>query len=90
MHPVHIALGIGKIFAPSADNAVAPRFSAPAPVEGKTSLRELTERALLQHFSPVGALVNEHGDILYLHGRTGKYLEPAQGEACLQHPEDGS
>jgi two-component system CheB/CheR fusion protein len=34
----------------------------------------------LQQYAPVGALVNQRGDILYLHGRTGLYLEPAPGE----------
>lgn len=47
---------------------------------GTSSLRELTEQALLQHVAPVAALVNQKGDILYLHGRTGLYLEPAPGE----------
>ena len=32
-----------------------------------------------------GALVNGHGDILYLHGRTGMYLEPAPGEAGVNN-----
>ena len=45
--------------------------------------RGLTERTLLQNYAPAGALVNGHGDILYLHGRTGQYLEPAPGEADL-------
>ena len=60
-----------------------PRLSGKAPGESKLAARELTERALLQHYAPPGALVNERGDILYLHGRTGKYLEPAPGEADL-------
>jgi len=34
----------------------------------------------LLQVAPVGATVNGHGDILYLHGRTGMYLEPAPGE----------
>ncbi len=42
-------------------------------------LRELTEQALLQAVVPAAALVNGQGDILYLHGRTGQYLEPAPG-----------
>ena len=42
-----------------------------------------TERVLLQQYAPPGAVVNERGDILYLHGRTGKYLEPAPGEAGM-------
>ncbi len=52
-------------------------------VAGTLSLRDLTERTLLQQVAPAGALVNGHGDILYLHGRTGMYLEPAPGEAAL-------
>ncbi len=47
----------------------------------KLPLRELTEQALLQQLAPTAALVNWHGDILYFHGRTGMYLEPAPGEA---------
>ncbi len=50
---------------------------------GKLSLRELTERALLQQVAPTGALVNNRGDILYLHGRTGMYLEPVPGESGI-------
>lgn len=46
----------------------------------RPSLRELTEKALLQHAAPAAALVNVNGDILYLHGRTGAYLELAPGE----------
>ena len=44
------------------------------------SLRELTEQELLQQVAPAAALVNGLGDILYIHGRTGFYLEPATGE----------
>ncbi|MCW2311636.1 chemotaxis protein CheB [Rhodoferax antarcticus] len=46
----------------------------------KLSLRELTEQALLAQVAPAAALINTLGDILYLHGRTGMYLEPAPGE----------
>lgn len=46
----------------------------------KTPLRELTERELLAHTALVGALVDAKGDVLYLHGRSGLYLEPPVGE----------
>ncbi len=59
------------------------RPSVRAPGESKFSVREVTERAMLQQHTPAGALVNEHGDILYLQGRTGRYLEPAHGEAGM-------
>ena len=59
------------------------RPSGKALAEGKLPVRELTERALLQHCAPPAALVGERGDIFYLHGRTGNYLEPAPGEAGM-------
>jgi len=66
---------------PKDGSAAGP--SQKAPGESRRAGRELTEWALLQQYAPAGALVNERGDILYLHGRTGKYLEPAPGEADL-------
>ena len=51
----------------------------------KLPLRELTERTLLEQVAPAGALVNGHGDILYLHGHTGMYLEPAPGESGINN-----
>lgn len=48
-------------------------------------VRELTERALLQGFTPAAALVDARGDLLYLHGRTGQYLEPAPGESGISN-----
>ncbi len=45
------------------------------------SLQELADALLLQQFSPPAVLVNEHGDIVYISGRTGRYLEPAAGRA---------
>ena len=51
----------------------------------KPPLRELTEQALLQQVIAAGALVTRTGDILYLHGRTGLFLEPAPGEAGINN-----
>ena len=36
---------------------------------------------VLEHYSPPTVLVNDKGNILYVSGRTGKYLEPAAGKA---------
>ena len=57
-----------------------------APMEPKMSeavqnLSTLADQVLLQQFAPSAVLVNEAGDILYISGRTGKYLEPAAGKA---------
>ncbi len=45
------------------------------------NLQQLAEHYLLQHFTPAAVLVNAQGDILFINGRTGRYLEPAAGRA---------
>jgi two-component system CheB/CheR fusion protein len=45
------------------------------------NLQSLADQLLLQHFSPSAVLTNNKGDIIYISGRTGKYLEPAAGKA---------
>ncbi len=45
------------------------------------NLQSLADQVLLQEFSPPAVLVNPLGDIVYISGRTGKYLEPAAGKA---------
>ncbi|MHB1014890.1 MAG: chemotaxis protein CheB [Desulfurivibrionaceae bacterium] len=45
------------------------------------NLQSLADQLLLQHFSPPAVLTNDQGDILYVSGKTGKYLEPAAGKA---------
>lgn len=55
----------------------------------KLPLRVLTEQALLQEIVQAGVLVNAQGEILYLHGRTGLYLEPTPGESGPNYIEDG-
>jgi two-component system CheB/CheR fusion protein len=54
-----------------------------ARLETKTplSLQSLADRLVLDHYSPPAVLVNDQGNILYVSGRTGKYLEPAAGKA---------
>jgi len=53
------------------------------PEKSIVNIQSLADQLLLQQFSPAGVLVNDNGDILYISGRTGKYLEPAVGKANL-------
>jgi two-component system CheB/CheR fusion protein len=63
--------------------------AAPGPAKGarsevsKVPLRELAEQALIHEYTPASIVVNKRGDILYIHGRTGRYLEPAPGDAGM-------
>jgi len=55
---------------------------APAkPLKPTTNLQTLADQLLLQTYSPAAVLTNDKGDILFINGRTGKYLEPAAGKA---------
>lgn len=38
------------------------------------------ERLLLERYVPVSVIINEHGKIIYIHGKTGHYLEPTTGQ----------
>jgi two-component system, chemotaxis family, CheB/CheR fusion protein len=70
------------------DNALSgmPRSAERAVVPASTlSYRELSEQALLQQVKAVGALVDGRGDIFYLHGRTGRFLEPVAGDAGINN-----
>ena len=64
-------------------DAAAPRTYGKIRSPVKLPLREMTEQALLQQISPAAVLINERGEILYLHGRTGMYLEPPAGEVGI-------
>ena len=50
-------------------------------LKSTTNLQALADQLLLQTYSPAAVLTNVTGDILYISGRTGKYLEPAAGKA---------
>ncbi|GFO66991.1 chemotaxis protein CheR [Geomonas limicola] len=47
------------------------------------NIQPIADRLILRHFSAPTVMVNEHGDIVYINGRTGKYLEPAAGKANM-------
>ena len=69
----------------SAVSAALPRSNIKNLFPVKLPLRELTEQALLHQLAPTAALVNGRGDILYLHGRSGMYLEPSPGESGVNN-----
>ena len=47
------------------------------------NLGQLTDQFIQHTFAPPAVLVNAEGDILYISGRTGKYLEPASGKVNI-------
>src|SRR5262245_52356076 len=78
--PVEFPAGTMTLTAVPGDPDAEP---LPQPRTGPPNLQSLADRVLVQRFSPVGILCNEKGDVLYISGRAGKYLEPPVGKANL-------
>ena len=51
------------------------------PLVQADNLQSAADQVLLQVYAPAAVVVNSSGDIVYISGRTGKYLEPAAGKA---------
>ena len=49
----------------------------------KKTIAESFNKILLETYTPASVLINEKGDILYINGRTGKFLELNSGEAVM-------
>ncbi|MBI4775203.1 MAG: PAS domain-containing protein [Deltaproteobacteria bacterium] len=54
------------------------------PEKPEVDVRREAEKILMQEHTPACVVVNPAGEILFFHGRTGKYLEPAPGEPSMQ------
>jgi len=50
----------------------------------ETSIGDHIEKMLLENYAPSCVIINEKDEILYFHGKTGKYLEPAPGKASMK------
>lgn len=67
---------------PSAFGAMASAAAEARPSpKPAVSLQTLADQLVLHRYAPPAVLVNDQGDIFYVSGRTGKYLEPAAGKA---------
>ncbi|MCP1676757.1 two-component system CheB/CheR fusion protein [Natronocella acetinitrilica] len=51
------------------------------PPDKTDNLQSAADHVLLQVYAPAAVVLNSDGDIVYISGRTGKYLEPAAGKA---------
>jgi two-component system CheB/CheR fusion protein len=75
---------LGRFVPPLATPVVRDRMTRVEPgVISRSNLREITEHSLVAHYAQVGVLVNNRGEILHIYGRTGRYLEPASGDAGM-------
>jgi two-component system CheB/CheR fusion protein len=68
---------------PIKDITEAQRTGIAARREEPVGIGEVARRLLMEDYAPPCVVINEKNNILYIYGKTGKYLEPAPGEARL-------
>ncbi len=61
------------------EEPVGQSFSVPAQSRGGAMARQI-QRMLLDRFAPTAIIVDSQATIVYIHGRSGAYLEPEQQE----------
>lgn len=68
---------------PIKDITEAQRTGVAMRSEEPVAIGEVARRLLMEDYAPPCVVINEKNSILYIHGKTGRYLEPAPGEARL-------
>lgn len=72
---------VANYFPTKIAKAAPPRSSEVATMTMNGNIQTQIEQLLLKKHTPVAVMINAEGDILYIHGRTGTFLEPAAGRA---------
>lgn len=49
----------------------------------KLNLKDVVEQNLLSEHTPTALVINEKGEMLYVHGRTGRYMEQTTGDTTI-------
>ena len=78
-----IPFGLKTLHFPSYFTSTKKESAKDSMIKQKTTenIQTLTDQIILQRFAPASVLVNDSGDIIYITGKTGKYLEPLAGKA---------
>ena len=80
------SVSVAPVDFPSSFTPRAPGAAGEGPAALKAppaNLQVLADRTIALRLSPPVVMTNDQGDIVYISGRTGKYLEPAVGKTNL-------
>lgn len=64
-------------------NQKTNNLKTPSVKSAKNPVAELFHKVLLDKYTPTSLLLNEKGDILYVNGKTGRFMEINSGEATF-------
>ncbi len=68
------------IFFPTIFKTSHPSTTAKPVMKTIDNVKVFTDNLILEKYAPAAVLTGQSGDILYISGRTGKYLEPPAGK----------
>ncbi len=68
---------------PVNENLTAKDKIMTLPKKSKPEFRDLIDSILIEEYAPPCVIINSDFNVLYIYGKTGKFLEPAPGEASL-------
>ena len=66
-----------------ASRSVGTAYEIPAKQSNTQSVTQIAEQIILKNASPHCVIITDDGEIVYIHGRAGKYLELTHGEAKM-------
>jgi two-component system, chemotaxis family, CheB/CheR fusion protein len=78
---VEFAHTLARAVPDAAHMGPAARASGQDSAPAAAGLQAQADHFLLRHYAPAAVLTTAQGDIVYVSGKTGKYLEPAMGKA---------
>lgn len=64
-------------------NVAISRIDSTRQPKSLSGIRALVENTLLQQYAPACVVINKRGEIVYIHGSTGKYLELPPGDVNM-------
>ena len=73
-------LPLGNPLGPS--GVASPPFGAPLPIGRPADVASQAQHVLLAEYAPAAVVVNERGDIVFVNGRTARYLEFPSGKTA--------
>ena len=76
-------INIQHFIPPVLDKLISKEKTMAIPKGANLGFRNLIDEILIEDYAPPCVIINPDFEVLYVHGSTGKFLEPAIGEASM-------
>ncbi|QHT69843.1 PAS domain-containing protein [Rhodocytophaga rosea] len=83
------SINISRVIDFPTNASTVPRLNFSPPIDRTLHIKpplplaEIVKKVVIEKYAPAAVVINERGEILYISGHTGKYLEPAPGHPSI-------